>query len=102
MREFVGDEVVVGEKAEIGGCGSLAGGRAGGSDFQRDRFGVAGSGDFPSGIGAGEAEALGEKSAAALDLLFTVAQRLNALTNADVDELGKASGIVQSAGSGSG
>lgn len=49
-----------------------------------------------------EAEVLGEKSAAALDLLFTVAQRLNALTNADVDELGKASGIVQSAGSGSG
>ena len=49
-----------------------------------------------------EAEVLGEKSAAALDLLFTVAQRLNALTNADVEELGKASGIVQSAGSGSG
>ena len=49
-----------------------------------------------------EAEALGEKSAAALDLLFTVAQRLNALTNADVEDLGKASGIVQSAGSGSG
>lgn len=49
-----------------------------------------------------EAEALGEKSAAALDLLFTVAQRLNALTSADVDELGKASGIAQSAGSGSG
>lgn len=49
-----------------------------------------------------EAEVLGEKSAAALDLLFTVAQRLNALTNADVEDLGKASGIVQSAGSGSG
>ena len=49
-----------------------------------------------------EAEALGEKSAAALDLLFTVAQRLNALTNADVEDLGKASGIAQSAGSGSG
>lgn len=37
----------------------------------------------------GDVEALGKKSALALDRVFDVAKRLNALTNADVEELGK-------------
>ena len=40
--------------------------------------------DVHTSVLLGTAEVLGEKSAAALDLLFTVAQRLNALTSADV------------------
>jgi hypothetical protein len=37
----------------------------------------------------GDAEALGEKSAKALDRLFTIAQRLNGLTDGDVEALAK-------------
>lgn len=37
----------------------------------------------------GDIEALGNKSAAGLDKVFTVAQRLSGLTQADVDELAK-------------
>ncbi len=38
---------------------------------------------------AGDVEALGDKSARALDRVFSVAQRLNGFTKADVDELVK-------------
>ena len=44
---------------------------------------------------------LGQKSAAALDRLFTVAQRLNGLSAADVAELEKNSDSAQRNGSGS-
>lgn len=37
----------------------------------------------------GDIDALSEKSSAALDRIFAVAQRLNGLTNADVEELQK-------------
>lgn len=40
-------------------------------------------------FGDGDAEALGKKSAAAVDRLFAVAQRLSALTDADVRTLEK-------------
>lgn len=46
-------------------------------------------------------KALGEKSAAALDRLFEVAQRLNRLSARDVEELEKNSVIAQNGGSGS-
>lgn len=46
--------------------------------------------------------ALGGKSAAALDRLFAVAQRLSGLSKEDVEELAKNSESVQSAGSISG
>jgi hypothetical protein len=36
-----------------------------------------------------DAKQLGEKSAAALDRVFAVAQRLNGFSSSDVDELGK-------------
>lgn len=43
-----------------------------------------------------EAETLGRKSAAALDRIFEVARRLNALTDSDVEELRKNLPAVQS------
>lgn len=43
--------------------------------------------------------ALGRKSASALDRLFSVASRLNGLSNKDVEELEKNSGTGPSAGS---
>jgi len=46
-------------------------------------------------------EALGAKSAAALDLVFTVASRLNGLSAKDVDELAKNSNGDLAAGSAS-
>ena len=46
-----------------------------------------------------DAMVLGGKSAAALSRVFNVAQRLNALTNSDVEELGKNSAAGQSADS---
>lgn len=46
--------------------------------------------------------ALGKKSAAALDRVLTVAQRVNGITQADVDELEGNSGADQSGDSGSG
>jgi len=46
-----------------------------------------------------DALSLGNKSAAALSRIFNVAQRLNALTNADVEELEKNSAAGQSADS---
>lgn len=42
---------------------------------------------------------LGKKSAAALDRVYAVAQRLNGLSNADVDELGKVFGAILGAAS---
>lgn len=46
-----------------------------------------------------EANVLGMKSAAALDRIFAVAQRINGLTNADVEELEKNSGSGPTAAS---
>lgn len=43
-----------------------------------------------------DVQALGQKSAVALNRLFAVAQRLSGLTEADVQELGKASANGQS------
>jgi len=48
-----------------------------------------------------DADALGKKSAAGLSRIFDVAQRLNALTNSDVEELEKNSAGGQSADSNS-
>lgn len=48
-----------------------------------------------------DADALGKKNAAALNRIFTVAQRLSGITSEDVDELTKNSEEEQSAGSGS-
>lgn len=44
----------------------------------------------------GDVEALGRKSAAALDRVFSAAQRLSGLSQADVEELAKNSGSGQS------
>jgi hypothetical protein len=49
----------------------------------------------------GEVRALGRKSAAALDRVFSVAQRLSGLTDEDVEELAKNSNGGQSEDSGS-
>lgn len=46
-------------------------------------------------------KALGQKSAAALDRLFEVAQRVNRLSAQDVEELEKNSVVFQNGGSGS-
>ena len=46
-----------------------------------------------------EAKQLGRKSAPALDRIFAVAQRLNGLSSADVDELEKNSGTSHGDGS---
>mgnify|MGYP003146601862 CR=1 FL=1 len=40
-------------------------------------------------FGDADAKQLGEKSAAALDRVFAVAQRLNGFSSSDIDELGK-------------
>jgi hypothetical protein len=48
-----------------------------------------------------DANALGEKSAAALDQLFDVAARLSRLSDGDIEELGKDSAPVPPAGSAS-
>jgi hypothetical protein len=48
-----------------------------------------------------EAEVLGQKSAAALDRLYAVAQRLNAVSDADMEELEKNLAIIPSDDSGS-
>lgn len=52
-------------------------------------------------FGDGDVEALGNKSAAALERVFKVAQRLSGLTDEDVEELAKNSESDQSADSGS-
>lgn len=52
-------------------------------------------------FGPGDVEALGAKSAAALDRLFDVAQRLNRMSGKDIDELGKSSARGRNAGTGS-
>lgn len=52
-------------------------------------------------FGPGDVEALGNKSAAALDRLFDVAQRLNRLSGKDIDELGKRSASDRNGGTGS-
>jgi hypothetical protein len=46
-----------------------------------------------------DVEALGKKSGAALDRVFSVAQRLSGLSDEDMEELGKASVTIQSEGS---
>lgn len=52
-------------------------------------------------FGEDDVEALGQKSAQALNRVFEAAQRLSGLTKEDVDQLGKASGNGRSGGSGS-
>jgi hypothetical protein len=48
---------------------------------------------------AQEVHALGEKSGAALDRVYSVAMRLSGLSDEDMDELGKASAAIPSDGS---
>lgn len=48
-----------------------------------------------------DADVVGKQSAAVLDRLYTIAQRLSAVSAEDEEELGKASASDQSAGSGS-
>lgn len=48
-----------------------------------------------------QVEALGQKSGAVMDRLYNVAQRVNGITDADIDDLEKNSAAAQSGDSGS-